>query len=191
MGEKNSSGPLEILSPAKLLDRSKAYALEYLLRNENFVGRGVILSKALNRLVPFNAPHGFVIEHLSEDQVRVSLPSRRSNWNHLNSVHACAIATLGEMVAGLSILHMLGISNHRLILKSLAIDYIKQATTNLEGVATLSLEEQNRVKEELATDHLSSITINSKVYNNQSELVAKIESCWQLKNWDYVTFKSL
>jgi acyl-coenzyme A thioesterase PaaI-like protein len=175
----------------KFLHNSKNSAMEYLLNNESIVGRNTILSKLLNKVVPFNAPHGFTIQQITADQVRVTIPSRRSNWNHLNTVHACAIATLGEMVAGLAIIKTLGIIRYRLILKSLTINYAKQATTDLEGIASLLPEEWAQLQAELNSEHQSSLTINSKIYNTKSELVAQVESCWQLKEWDHVTFKSI
>jgi acyl-coenzyme A thioesterase PaaI-like protein len=58
------------------------------------------LDKVLTLGIPFNAPHGFTIKEISSDQVRVSLPNRKLNHNHIGGIHACAMATVGEYCAG-------------------------------------------------------------------------------------------
>jgi len=53
------------------------------------------LDKVLALGIPFNAPHGFKFKELSDDAIRITLPNRKLNHNHLGGVHACAMATVG------------------------------------------------------------------------------------------------
>ena len=41
------------------------------------------LNAVFKRILPFNAPHGIKIIGLEDEEVRVLLPSRRANQNHL------------------------------------------------------------------------------------------------------------
>lgn len=79
----------------------------------------VALDKVLRLGIPFNAPHGFAIRNISPDEVKVSLPNRKLNHNHIGGIHACAMATVGEYCAGLSLLSRFGISKYRLIMSEL------------------------------------------------------------------------
>ena len=62
------------------------------------------LNKVLTIGIPFNAPHGFKIVELSSDIVRITLPNRKLNHNHIGGIHACAMATVGEYCAGMALL---------------------------------------------------------------------------------------
>jgi len=47
-----------------------------------------ILNLGLNRMIPFNKPHGFKVLEVDEDSLKVLLPYKRKNFNHINGIHA-------------------------------------------------------------------------------------------------------
>ncbi|MBD66150.1 MAG: hypothetical protein CME62_13140 [Halobacteriovoraceae bacterium] len=147
------------------------------------------LEQVLNFGIPFNTPHKFKFNEMSEQKTRLELPFIRKNKNHLGGIHACAIATLGEYTAGLSLIKFMGISRYRLIMSHLEVDYYKQARGKVWGEIQIEsslfqnshaeLNEKDRVEIELATH----------ILNEENEIIALVKTKWQLKNWQKVTFK--
>src|SRR5690606_15410175 len=95
--------------------------LENLLKRDSTLARSA-LSKLLLYIIPFNRPHKFKIENLTETEAHVLLPFIRSNKNHLGTVHACSMATIGEYAAGLVLIKNFSIAENRLIMKKLDIE---------------------------------------------------------------------
>lgn len=144
------------------------------------------LDKVLRFGIPFNAPHGFKIKKLSDDEVSISLPNMKLNHNHIGGVHACAMATVGEYAAGMSLLKSFGISKYRLILSELHVKYTYQGRVTLEGVCSprqinveavaKGLEETGKYLQELKTI----------IRDLNGKEVAEVTTVWQLKNWEQV-----
>ena len=62
-----------------------------------------LLNLVLRRIIPYNAPHLFKVEKVNEESLEVSIPFIKKNKNHINGIHACALATLCEYISGLSL----------------------------------------------------------------------------------------
>src|SRR5215204_4635582 len=86
-----------------------------------------VLNFVISRAVPFNAPHHFKILKINPGFVKVLLPYRRSNLNHVKGIHACALATLCEYTIGITLLSMISEKEYRIILKNLSLEYLYQA----------------------------------------------------------------
>ena len=89
-----------------------------------------ILNIGLHRMVPFNKPHRFEVVDLGQDHVKILIPYRRSNLNHIKGLHACALATISEYATGLILLSKLGFDTYRIIMQRLEMDYHYQGKTN-------------------------------------------------------------
>lgn len=135
-----------------------------------------ILNKLLRRAIPFNIPHGLDIKSLHKNKVEVDLPYKHYNWNHLKGQHACAIATVGEYCAGLNLILHFNPTQYRYLLMELKITYHKQGKSRLTGISQYS---QNLEAQEILTPIMI-----SDIYNDKQELVAQVESKWQIKKWD-------
>ena len=147
------------------------------------------LEKLFNVSIPFNGPHKFKFIELSQNRSRIKLPLIRKNKNHLGGMHACAIATLGEYPAGLALIKCFGSTSYRIVLKKIAVDYIKQGNTDLTGVVDFPKDEKERIKKELNENQKSDILVVTNILNAKEEVVAKVETTWQLKDWNAVSFK--
>ncbi|HRH65523.1 MAG TPA: DUF4442 domain-containing protein, partial [Bacteroidia bacterium] len=86
-----------------------------------------LLNFVLARAIPFNAPHGFRVQDVFDDGIKIKLPYKRKNLNHLNGIHACALATLSEYTAGITLSIACGTDSFRLIMKELSMIYHYQA----------------------------------------------------------------
>lgn len=148
----------------------------------------ITLNKLLNSGIPFNKPHKFKFLSLTATEAKVQAPKIRVNKNHLGGIHACATATIGEYAAGLLIIKNFGVSNYRLIMKKLEVDYIKQSKEDLISNANLDSEELKRVNQELKSSGDSEVVMIANITNQEEEVIAVVQTTWQLKSWDQVTF---
>ncbi len=96
------------------------------------------------RVLCFKAPYFSSIHPrfllLESGKGEATIPKRRSVQNHLGTVHAIAIANLCELVAGTTLEVTLP-NTHRWIPKSMKINYIAKANSDVR--ATTNISEQN------------------------------------------------
>jgi len=142
------------------------------------------LNQLLAQAIPFNAPHGFVVESVAGGAIRTRAPYRPENFNHIQGIHACGIATIAELSSGLLLLARLNPAEYRLIMAKLEIDYHYQAKADLIAETTLSPE---RMETEIlaplrAGDSLTK-TLQTTVRDVHDNLVATAQVSWQIKAW--------
>lgn len=99
-----------------------------------------IFSWLLGQMAPYAGSIGAQIEELAPGSVRARMPDRRSLRNHLGSIHACALANLGEMSLGLA-MTALQPPNGRWIPVKLEVEYLKKARGTL--LASVEIESRN------------------------------------------------
>lgn len=85
-----------------------------------------LFSKLVGHFVPYTGSIGARIEQLGPGTTTVTLRDRRCVRNHLGSIHACALANLGEMALGLAMI-ALQPKNGRFIPFRLDTEYLKKA----------------------------------------------------------------
>ena len=85
-----------------------------------------LISRGIGFVAPYSGSIGARVEALADGQARLRMPDKRSNRNHLNSIHACALSTLAETTAGLSVLYSLP-ADMRGIAVYLGVDYHAKA----------------------------------------------------------------
>jgi acyl-coenzyme A thioesterase PaaI-like protein len=147
------------------------------------------LDKVLRFGIPFNAPHGFRIKKLNADEVVISLPNRKLNHNHIGGIHACAMATVGEYCAGMSLLSSFGISKYRLILSELSVKYTYQGRVELEGVCSARQIDVEKVRQGLEENGKYLQELKTIIRDLKGKEVAQVITVWQLKNWEEVKTK--
>lgn len=147
------------------------------------------LDKVLRIGIPFNAPHGFKIKTLNRDAVIISLPNRKLNHNHIGGIHACAMATVGEYCAGMSLLQSFGISKYRLIMSEMNVKYTYQGRVDLEGICSPNQIDVEKVRLGLETEGKYSQPLTTIIRDLNGKEVAEVTTVWQLKNWEQVKTK--
>jgi len=147
------------------------------------------LDKVLRLGIPFNAPHGFKIKTMTRDAVIISLPNRKLNHNHIGGIHACAMATVGEYCAGMSLLSSFGISKYRLILSELNVKYTYQGRVDLEGICYPTQIDVEAVKEGLEKEGKYLQPLKTIIRDLNGKEVAEVMTTWQLKHWEQVKTK--
>ena len=149
-----------------------------------------LLNLLLGRIIPFNRPHGFVIEELRDNYLRTTAPYRRSNHNHLRGIHACAIATIAEFSGGYLLLSRLDPRKYRLIMSRIEVDYVYQAKARIVSESDLPEERlQREIIDPLREQEAVTIRMESRISDVQGNRIATAVTIWQVKGWDRVRTK--
>ena len=130
-----------------------------------------LFSFFLGRTVPYSGNIKAEVIKLTPGKVTVQLKDRRSLRNHLNCVHAIALANLGELSSGLAMLSALP-PNTRSIVVKIEIEYLKKARGLLTAEGTASPPE--RINEAIDSIALADII------NSEGDVVSRVKVHWRL-----------
>jgi uncharacterized protein (TIGR00369 family) len=107
--------------------------------------RTFALSKALGKVIKYAGTSGLRFEKVTANECIVVIPNRKKVQNHMGSVHAAAMGLLAETATGF----MTGLTvpdNRIIVIKSMNLEYLKQATGDMTAVATFSDEQVAFIK---------------------------------------------
>ena len=108
--------------------------------------RVAVISKIFGRIVPMVGTAGIRYEHISADKVVCSMQNKRPIQNHINGLHAVAVALLAETATGF--VTAMNIPDDRIVLiKSLKLDYLRVGKGSMTATATLSLTARQFIAE--------------------------------------------
>jgi acyl-coenzyme A thioesterase PaaI-like protein len=129
-----------------------------------------LFSRLLRFVNPYSGAVGARVEELQPGHARLTLTDRRAVRNHLNSVHAIALANIAELASGLAMLSALP-DTVRGIPTGISIQYLKKA----RGVLTA----EARVVIPTVTGDMN-FEVTSTVKNAAGEEVAHATVSWKL-----------
>lgn len=147
------------------------------------------LETLLNQGIPFNIPHKFKFIEISQQKTLLKLPFIKKNKNHLGGVHACAVATLGEYPAGLTLIKKFGFSKYRLVMQRIQVEYFKQVKEPVFGEVIVNHQELDQLGQTLLAEDKVSVKMVTNILTKDEEVIAVVHTDWQLKNWKKVSFK--
>lgn len=132
----------------------------------------VIFSKLVGFLIPYTGSVSPIVLAVENGHSKVMLKDKRAVRNHLKSIHAIALANLGEFTTGLALIPQLN-DKSQAILVNLQVDYLKKArgTLTSEALATLPAEKSG--------DQNYAIIANIK--NELGELVCTVTATWRVR----------
>ena len=143
-----------------------------------------VLNKVLHRAIPFNSPHQLEIIKLTDEEITIKMPFIRRNKNHINGMHACGLATLCEYACGLQLMNITNISEYRIIMKSMEMNYHFQGKADV--FATFNLSKawvEEHIKPALADAESIFRTFEVKVFDGSENHICTAKINWQIKLW--------
>jgi len=132
-------------------------------------GRGLFML-AFGARVPYSGALGARVRTLEPGHVVMTLRERRGVRNHLRSVHAIALANLGEMASGLAMTTALA-PGVRGIVTGLGIEYGKKARGLLTAESRVNVPE---VRGDLELD------VHAEIRDAAGDVVATVKVRWRL-----------
>jgi acyl-coenzyme A thioesterase PaaI-like protein len=148
-----------------------------------------LLNIASARTIPFNKPHRMRIMRITQHAITVKAKYTRFNKNHLNGIHACLLATLCEYCTGFLLITNLDSTQYRLILKSLKVDYVYQAKTNVYAAFEIDENYITQLKQQLSTAGVTETTCEIKIVDEAQNHICTGYITWQIKAWSKVKTK--
>jgi len=132
-----------------------------------------LFSRLLGWRIPYSGSIRPEVRELASGTAAVSLAERRAVRNHLGSVHAIALANLGELTTGLALVPSLP-PGVRGIVTGLEVDYRKKARGRLicRAVVELPGEVPDRLEHRVAAD----------ITDADGDVVARVEARWLLSS---------
>jgi acyl-coenzyme A thioesterase PaaI-like protein len=127
-----------------------------------------LFSRLLALHVPYSGRLGAQVEELQPGQCVVTLSEQRRVRNHLRSVHAMALANLGELATGLALMNSLP-DRARGILTGFSIDYVKKARGRLTAKCRCEIPSGTVEHEYLVT---------GEILNEHGDVVAVARARW-------------
>jgi acyl-coenzyme A thioesterase PaaI-like protein len=150
-----------------------------------------LLNIGLLRMIPFNKPHGFRIMEIGDYEIKLLLPYKHKNLNHIRGLHACALATISEYATGLLLISKLGFAKYRIIMQRLEMDYHYQG--KMDATAHFSISErwlQQQIIEPLKLQESVTVICEIKIHDIKSNHLTTGKVHWQIKEWKRVKTKS-
>ena len=149
-----------------------------------------LLNFGLNKMVPFNKPHGFKIVEIEDFRLKTLVPYKKSNYNHIKGIHACALATISEFTTGFLLLSRLDSKKYRIIMQSIHMDYHYQAKMDSFGEFSISEEWlKQHVFDPLSTEDKTVVPCEVKIHDKEENHISTGMVNWQIKNWEKVKTK--
>ncbi|MDH3207072.1 MAG: DUF4442 domain-containing protein [Gemmatimonadota bacterium] len=129
-----------------------------------------LFSRLLGRTVPYTDSMRATVMEFEPGHVRVELRERRRVRNHLGSVHAIALANLGELSTGLAVLGALP-PTARGILTGIEMNYVKKARGVLSAEARCQLGDVSAAQEQ---------AVEAQITDRAGDVVATARAKWLL-----------
>lgn len=135
--------------------------------------RRFIITWAFGGTVHFVRTAGVKFQELTEERAVLTLANRRRVQNHIGTVHAAAVALLGETATG-AVFGMSVPDDKLPILRSMRINYIKKSEGALRAEAWLSPEQ----RASFARDEKGDIAVPVKISDDTGEPTVEAEFVW-------------
>ncbi|MBI4508579.1 MAG: DUF4442 domain-containing protein [Deltaproteobacteria bacterium] len=105
-----------------------------------------IFSHLVGLAAPYTGSMGAQVVELRRGHATVKLPDRRAVRNHLESIHAVALANLAELTGNVAVAYSLP-DDARFIVGGISIEYKKKARGTIVGISDVAVPEGSERRE--------------------------------------------
>ena len=138
------------------------------------------MKRAFKTSIPFAVRTGIDATSFEKDNITLKMPLE-PNVNHIGTMYAGALFTLGEMMGG-AVAMIYFIENKLIpIVKGLNIKFLKMAKTDITTTYAMRDEEVQKVIEECANNGKAEYRINLELKNENGVVVAVTEGFYQVR----------
>lgn len=150
-----------------------------------------LLNMSLNRMIPFNKPHGFRVVEIGDYRLKTLMPYRKSNFNHIRGLHACGLATISEFTTGFLLLSSLDMKKYRIIMQRMEMNYHYQGKMDATAEFVISKEWlQEKVIDPLQKEESVVVPCEVKIHDVKGNHLTTGIIYWQFKDWSKVRTKT-
>jgi len=135
-----------------------------------FPGGKWLFSRMMRLYVPYTGSLGARVRSLEPGYCEVQLHDSRRLRNHLHSIHAMALANLGELVTGLALVNSLPDAT-RAILTGFRIDYLKKARGTLLASCRCEVPSGNADRD---------VEVDGEIRDSEGAVVATVRARWRI-----------
>lgn len=131
--------------------------------------------------VPFYRVLGVQAETVAPEQVELSLTQTPERLNHVGTMHATAQFGLGEAAGGMmaaAAFNDLIAQGAAPVVTQVSISYLKSARGDLRAVATLSNEEQARIRSEMNANGRATFSVPVQVFDAAGTQTTALQTEW-------------
>lgn len=130
-----------------------------------------ILSRLLAITVPYSGTIRADIAQMGDGSAALTMRDRRSIRNHLHSIHALALANLGELTANLALITLCP-EGGRFIVTRMDTEYVKKARGELLCTCDIPTD--------LPWKTLSGTAATATIVDSSGEVVTRVTIYWKL-----------
>lgn len=132
-----------------------------------------VTSFALGRVVPFVGTASLRYEELTSQRVVVSIRNQRKVQNHIQGVHAAAMALLAETATGFCV--GMNLPDDKLpLIKTMKIDYVRRSQGDMVATAQLRPEQVRQI----ATQDKGEVTVPVTITDASGREPIHAEMTW-------------
>jgi acyl-coenzyme A thioesterase PaaI-like protein len=131
-----------------------------------------LFSKTVGLLIPYTGTISPSVVEVRRAYAKVLLRDRRGVRNHLDSIHALALANLGEFTTGLA-LHFSLNNKQRAILVNLNTSYLKKARGPITAIAHMNIKNNAAVAEGVHE-------VEAQLFDQHDILVSQVKALWKV-----------
>jgi uncharacterized protein (TIGR00369 family) len=124
--------------------------------------------------IPYTRDLGLVIEQVKDGEVWMMLPDHRATQNLAGTVHAGALFTFGETVAGVAA-GLQTLDRAFPFARRAEIRYRRPAQGSVRGRAGVAAAEVARIVEEIERDGRSELSVSAVLETADGETIAEVE----------------
>lgn len=131
-----------------------------------------LLSLTKIPLIRFVRPR---IKELSSERCEISVPLRRRNKNHLNSMYFGALAVGADVAPGLLCFYLAEKQGVQILFafKSMKAEFLQRAESSVRFVCVDASKIDSAIQEAREQDKRMNVPVDIQAFNNSDELVAE------------------
>jgi len=128
-------------------------------------------AKLIKLKIPYTGSIGARVEELRDGYARTTLRDRRAVRNHLDSIHALALANLGEMTSGIALYHAIDGRASGIVTEIRSV-YLKKARGTLTATCEAAIAP--------ITDKRTEV-VEGVIRDREGDVVCRVFVTWQLR----------